>query len=96
MEEQLQTKERKKDEGIELRGFEPGKAAKQTYLYTRKKPFSVGKDGRIVLPGLFQTHDLRRDTLGFLGAVLLEAYGLFNLYLVAQFEWAFVVGLFFS
>ncbi len=75
-----------------LADFEPSTRVKSLYLYTRKSPYKI--DDEVTLPGLFQTAFLRFDALAFVGILLGEVYGLFNLYKVAQFEIYMPIGLF--
>lgn len=56
--------------------FEPTKTAKKWWKWTRKDEFSYAG---ITLPGLFQIHNFAVDAPVFVGVIVLEGFGLFNI-----------------
>lgn len=71
--------------------FEPSRSTKFWWTYTRKT--STYHSG-VTLPGLFQTSQFYLDSTAFFIIIIGELYGLYNLYVIAQISFVFVVGLF--
>jgi hypothetical protein len=68
--------------------FEPSLFTKKLWLFLRKSPRIIGG---VTLPGLFQTPHSSVDTGFFITALALEAWGLLNLSIVTEIQFAYMV-----
>lgn len=68
--------------------FVPSKAVKEYYLYTAKSPVTLGG---VTLPGLFSTRYKTPFLLLFILALLMEVFGMIQLYIAGNFHYGFAV-----